>query len=818
MNKINSESQLSRRPAAKKSIAKSNRFPEQIINSIGAPLLVKDRQHRWVLLNDAGCDFTGFPRKKILGKTVYDLLPKDEADVIWAQDEAVFNTGKENSQEGKFTDAQGMVHTIITRNKLHTDEQGKKFIVSVIQNITKEKVAKASLAHERLLLRVLLDASPDDICFKDRDSRFIRCSSSMARRFNIRTADELAGKTDFDFFSEEHARQSFEEEQQIIRTGKPMLGKIRKETWSDGRQTWTLTSQLPYRDDRGKIIGTFSLSRDITRSVLNDEKLRSQAALLDITQEAIYVRDFSGRIIYWNEGANHLYGWSMAEVRGRTVTELNLALDQDESVRALQSVQEHNEWVGELRQQNRAGRDLVVHSQWNLMRWRDGTPKAILVVNTDITEKKGLEVQLLRAQRLESIGTLASGLAHDLNNVLAPIMMAVQLLKENTTAPEHLDLLKTLETCSARGANIIRQMLLFARGLKGQRVTLDPKNLIHEMERIAHEIFPRSIEIQVHTAGESCTLQADPTQIQQVLMNLCVNARDAMLQGGTLTVDLREVQLDKTTTDIHPKARPGMYVVITVTDTGTGIPPECLDKIFDPFFTTKPPGQGTGLGLSTVLGIAENHGGFVQVESQPGRGSSFHVYLPAAPADSAPRDADASPVALAQGSGELVLVVDDEPAIRHFTTALLKLNGYHTLTATEGREGVRLFEQQHGKIQLVLSDLIMPQLDGMGMIHALRQIQPDIRTILITGQDEGEWVSEAQATGVNMVMHKPFTAEQLLTNMKQLLNSKKQPSPADPEAWDRGVGQASRPSPSLKMDSLLSGGGWAKLSFQARNS
>jgi PAS domain S-box-containing protein len=773
MNKTNSKSQSSPRPAAKKSTAKSNHFPEPIFNAIGAPLLVKDRQHRWVLLNDAGCDFTGFPRKKILGKTVYDLLPKDEADAIWSQDEAVFNTGKENSHEGNFTDAQGMVHTIITRNKLHTNERGEQFIVSVIQNVTKEKVAEASLAHERLLLRVLLDTSPDDICFKDHDSRFIRCSSSMARRFNIHTADKLAGKTDFDFFSEEHARQSFEEEQQIIRTGKPMLGKTRKETWSDGRQTWTLTSKLPFRDDRGKIIGTFSISRDITRSVLNDEKLRSQAALLDITQEAIYVRDFSGRIIYWNEGANHLYGWNMAEVRGRTVTELNLALDEDESGRALQSVQEHNEWVGELRQQNRAGRDLVVHSQWNLMRWRDGIPKAILVVNTDITEKKGLEVQLLRAQRLESIGTLASGLAHDLNNVLAPIMMAVQLLKENTTAPGQLDLLKTLETCSTRGANIIRQMLLFARGLKGQRVTLDPKHLIHEMERIAHEIFPRSIVIQARTTREACTVLADPTQIQQVLMNLCVNARDAMAQGGTLTIELKKVQLDQTSIHLHPKARPGSYVVMAVTDTGTGIPPELMDKIFDPFFSTKPPEQGTGLGLPTVLGITENHGGFVQVESQPGRGSSFQVYLPEVLADPDGGDPDGPAIALPQGHGELMLVVDDEPAIRHFITTLLKRNGYHTLTAADGQEGVRVFERQPDAIQLVLSDLVMPQLDGVGMIRTLRQIRPDIPILLITGEGEGKPISEARAAGVSQVMHKPFTAEQLLTHIKQLLAANK---------------------------------------------
>jgi PAS domain S-box-containing protein len=773
MSKTHGKSRAPLRRAAPPAAGDASPFPDWILQAIGTPLWVLDQQHRWVSLNAAAADFIGFPREAIIGKTVRALLPPDEAEVFWSQDEAVLHTGQESLREGKFTDAQGRGHTLIIREKLHPGARGKKFIVGTLQDITEQRQAEAGLALERHLLRGLLDASPDDICFKDRESRFIRCSGSMAQRFQVGTVDQLVGRTDFDFFSEEHARQTFAEEQQIIRTGQPVLGKTRKEIWSDGRQTWTLTNKLPFRDDRGNIIGTFSISRDITRNVLNDEQLRSQAALLDITQEAIYVRDFSGRILYWNEGANHLYGWLMAEVRGRTVTELNLDLDSDASIRALQSVQQHNEWAGELRQKDRAGRELVVHSQWNLMRWRDGTPKAILVVNTDITEKKGLEVQLLRAQRLESIGTLASGLAHDLNNVLAPIMMAVQLLKEGTRDPGQLDLLKTLETCSTRGANIIRQMLLFARGLQGQRVMLDPKHLIHEMERIAHEIFPRSIVIQARTTREACTVLADPTQIQQVLMNLCVNARDAMARGGTLTIELKKVRLDQTALHLHPKARPGTYVVMAVTDTGTGIPPELMDKIFDPFFSTKPPGQGTGLGLPTVLGITENHGGFVQVESQPDRGSSFQVYLPEVLADPDGGDADGPAIALAQGHDELVLVVDDEPAIRHFTTTLLQRNGYRTLTAADGQEGVRLFEQQPDAIRLVLSDLVMPRLDGVGMIRALRRIRPDIRILLITGEGEGKPIAAARAAGVSQVMHKPFTAEQVLTHIKQLLAAKK---------------------------------------------
>ncbi len=773
MNALDSEAGPSPRPAAKENTVKSINFLDRIINSIGDPLFVKDRQHRWVLLNDAGCDFVGFRREEMLGKTVYDLYPKEKADICWTKDELVFDTGKENINEEEFTDARGRVHTIVTKKNLYTDENGEKYLVGIIRDITEREEAEARLAHERHLLRVLLDTSPDIIYFKDRGSRFIRCSSSMAQKFKVGAPEELVGKSDFDFFSAEHARQAFADEQQIILTGEPVLGKTEKEIWSDGRLTWTLTNKLPLRDAQGGIIGTFGIAKDITRNVLNDEQIRSQAALLDITQEAIYVRDFSGRIIYWNEGAHHLYGWSMAEVRGKTVKELNLGMNVGESGRALQAVQERDEWSGELREKNRAGRDLVVHSQWNLMRENNGRPKAILVVNTDITERKGLEVQLLRAQRLESIGTLASGLAHDLNNVLTPIMMSVQLLKEDVVDEEQLASLQTLETCAERGANIIRQMLMFARGVEGQRLMLNPKHLIMEMERIARETFPRSIEVQVRLPRETCTLLGDATQIQQVLMNLCVNARDAQPQGGALTLGLRKVQLDETTTGIHPKARPGVYVVISVADTGPGIPPELMDKIFDPFFTTKPLGQGTGLGLATVLGIVENHGGFVQVESQPGKGATFQVYLPAVLADNDHGDVKVKATSPAKGNGELVLVVDDEPSIRRFASAILSRNGYRTLTAADGREGLKVFGEQCGAVKLVVSDLMMPQLDGLGMIRDLRRIQPDLKTIIVTGLGEENRISEAKAAGADVVLNKPFNAEQLLVSVQQLLNLKK---------------------------------------------
>jgi PAS domain S-box-containing protein len=510
---------------------------------------------------------------------------------------------------------------------------------------------------------------------------------------------------------------------------------------------------------------------NITHSVRADEQIRAQAALLDITRDAIFVRDFSDRITYWNDGAQQLYGWAAGEVKGKTTTELNLNVDLAECAKAIQEVQKNEEWVGEMKHRTRDGRELIVQSRWTLVRDRNSTGKAILIVSTDITEKKRLEAQLYRSQRLESIGTLASGLAHDLNNVLAPIMMAVHFLKEEAKDERTRTWVQTLEACSQRGANIVRQVLTFARGAEGTRVLLQPKHIVTEIERIARETFPRSIHIQTRICKNPPLFNGDSTQIQQVLLNLCVNARDAMPEGGSLIIGVEQVELQGEGARINPKAKPGAYVVISVADTGTGIPPELMDKIFDPFFTTKPIGHGTGLGLPTVLGIVQGHQGFIHVESNVGKGTKFQVYLPAAPVENEGLKSETSITSLPKGNGELILVVDDEPAIGQIAGVILRGNGYRALIAADGFEALALFKENRDAVKVVVADLMMPRLDGPATIRELRKMQPDIATITITGLGEEGRIAEAKAAGTNAVINKPFTAEQLLAAIQPLLKN-----------------------------------------------
>jgi nitrogen-specific signal transduction histidine kinase/CheY-like chemotaxis protein len=395
-------------------------------------------------------------------------------------------------------------------------------------------------------------------------------------------------------------------------------------------------------------------------------------------------------------------------------------------------------------------------------------PAAVLKINTDITEKKKVESQLLRAQRLESIGTLASGIAHDLNNVLSPVMMALEVLQMRNTDEESRFWLKMLEESVGRGAGMVKQVLSFARGTEGRRAPVNLKHLIAEVANIVKETFPKSISIRYGAQAGLWGVYADPTQFHQVLLNLVVNARDAMPQGGTLSVEAENRALDESYAGTGAEARPGRYVAVTVSDTGVGMPPEVVERIFDPFFTTKEVGQGTGLGLSTALTIVKGHGGFMNVYSAPGRGTKFTVYVPAAEYGEDAREGQER-AALPGGHGELILVVDDEESIRQITMKTLEAFGYRVLTAGDGTEAVAVYAQHRDEIAAVICDMMMPYMDGRATTLALHRMNPRVKVISSSGLAEAPRAEEAADRGVRAFLPKPYTAEALLRTLSDVL-------------------------------------------------
>jgi two-component system, cell cycle sensor histidine kinase and response regulator CckA len=409
----------------------------------------------------------------------------------------------------------------------------------------------------------------------------------------------------------------------------------------------------------------------------------------------------------------------------------------------------------------------MVRSRWTLVRDEMGRPKSILIINTDVTEQKRVEEQFLRAQRLESIGTLASGVAHDLNNILVPILMAAPLLRGDLPKEEREKFLTIVESSAERGASIVKQVLTFARGADGDRVLLQPIYLIGEVAKIAEQTFPKSISVRTRYPENLRPLEADATQLHQVLLNLAINARDAMPHGGDLTFSVENFDVDDHYASMTPGAKPGPHVMMQVSDTGTGIPRHIIDKIFDPFFTTKDVGLGTGLGLSTVLGIVKSHGGFVHVYSEAGH-TSFKIFLPAAKGDDSSPE---TPVDIPIGKGQTILVVDDESGIREVAQAVLIKHGYKVLVAEDGPTALALLARHSSEIQVMLTDMVMPFMDGLTLVRTVRKMEPDIRVILSTGRPEDPRTSEVALLHVHGCLTKPYTRETLLLMLDRVLNT-----------------------------------------------
>jgi PAS domain S-box-containing protein len=495
-----------------------------------------------------------------------------------------------------------------------------------------------------------------------------------------------------------------------------------------------------------------------------EARIREQAALIDKAHDAILVRDLDGRVTYANPSAERLFGWSLNELQeGGSATLFAGSAAAETRRLAL----EHGEWNGELSQPTRSGKALTLESRWTLLRDEDGRPKGLLIISSDATEKKQLEAETLRMQRMEAIGSLAGGMAHDLNNALAPILMGTQLLRRETHDDNARRILSLMESSTRRGADMVRQVLLFARGKQGDFERLDARALVQEVEKLARDTFPQNITVNTHVAGDLWPVRGNATQLHQLMLNLCVNARDAMPEGGSLSLAADNVDLDAEQARTIPEGRAGRFVVVMVSDTGSGIAPEILPRIFEPFFTTKPEGRGTGLGLSTTARILKAHDGFIAVQSLPGEGTTFEIYLPCfcEQAGEAAITTVSQPV---RGRGQLILVADDDEAVLELLRRSLEEQGYRVLTAANGAEAVSQFRGRAGEVSLFISDHSMPVMDGARAIAAIREIRADLPVIILSGDGEAAGVGAGDSSPVEQ-LSKPVELEALLRAVSQAL-------------------------------------------------
>lgn len=507
---------------------------------------------------------------------------------------------------------------------------------------------------------------------------------------------------------------------------------------------------------------------DETRSLLKE--LSDMKFAID--QSAIVAfTDRAGKITYVNDKFCEISKYNRDELLGQDHRIINSNYHSREFFRTLwRTISRGEVWRGELRNRAKDGSIYWVDTTIVPFLDGDGKPYQFVAIRYEITEKKLTEQQLLRAQRMESIGTLAGGIAHDLNNILSPILMSVDMLELNEVDPETRRWLEVIRENAERGASLVRQVLTFARGMEGERIPVQIRHIVKDLVKILQETLPKSITLRFDIAPDLNIINADPTQIHQVLMNLCINARDAMPTGGNLTLSARNIALDDNYARVHLDARAGRYVMLSVTDNGTGMTDAIVKRIFDPFFTTKEIGKGTGLGLATSQSIIKSLDGFINVYSEPGKGTKFTIYIPALEVE----DAESGvPFAahVPRGAGEVILVVDDEESIREITRVTLERFGYEVLTAIDGTDALAVFSRNAERISVVLTDLTMPQLDGKTLIRTLRKIDPEIRIIAMSGLLGGTQATELRTLDVPFVLQKPFAAEGLLTIVHEALGS-----------------------------------------------
>ncbi len=786
---------------AKEALEKSHEFLDKIVSTISEPIFVKDEQHRWVLVNDAFCNLLGKEKDELIGKSDYDYLPKEQADVFWEKDNYVLSTGNTDINEEVILNSKGENRIILTIKTLFKDEAGNKFVVGIIRDITEEKEFErkirelnADLDHRVRERTFELERSNEDLraeiierrrveeqlrifehTFKNlKDGVFITtlqgtilfANQAIAKLYGYEQ-QSLIGNNIFSLRLGDGLQQIYKSVEQH-ETKEGCTVKLKHRTTNKREFTVSISLSVLCNGDIPQNI--VAIVQDLTKDEEIESELHKLSAAVEQSPKAIVVTDLEGNIQYVNEQFCIQTGYSKTEAIGKNVRILKSGeMKPDDYAELWATIRRGEMWRGVFKNKRKNGLlywdETIIYPLKN----EQNEITHYIAFKEDITEKRKLEAQIRRSQRLEVIGTLAGGIAHDLNNVLSPILMAVQLLRMKINDPKGIQLLNTLETTVNRGADIVKQILAFARGSEGDKMLVQPKHLLREVFEIMQETFPRQIALHSEIPKDLWPIMGDATQLHQVFMNLCVNARDAMPHGGTLTLKAENIEIDEKQASVHLDAKVGPYVVISVIDTGIGIPPENIEKIFDPFFTTKEVGKGTGLGLATVQTIVKSHHGFVTVYSEVGRGSHFKVYIPAAQ-HAVSQTLQSIQTEPPKGRGELVLLIDDERSIREVTRELLESNNYKVLVASDGLEALSIFKQNAKNIEVVITDMMMPNMDGAAVIKEFSKLNPQTKIIAASGLVNNENSTEIKSPNVHAFLPKPYKPDKLFWVLDALLH------------------------------------------------
>lgn len=852
-------------------------------------------------------ELTGLSEDQVVGKLVQDVIPKPSNILVLKKYREAIQTRQSVRWEEVSKYPTGEKIGEVTVSPIYDANGICTQLIGTVHDITERKQAEEELVKEQFLMNMLLDNVPDHIYFKDKESRFIRMNKSLATSFGLIDPAEAVGKSDFDFFSEQHARTAFEDEQKIINTGQPLIGIEEKETWPDGSETWVTTTKMPWRNRKGEVIGTFGISKDITKRKKAEEALQERDIQFNklASQVPGMIYQFKQKpdgtfcVPFSSEGIRDVFGCSPQDVCDdfSPITKVILSEDLNNVIDSIkksaeqltpwqceyrvkipgqpirwmygQSVPERlNDgsiiWHGfnsditerkkaevELKESEERYKRLVefspdaiaVHSEGKIVYvnpatitllganntseligkpfldiihpdYRDSVHQQIIavmkenyaiplteqkfvrlngscievevaaipivykdksamqIVARDISKQKKLQNQLLQTQKIQSIGTLAGGIAHDFNNILGIILAYSSLLDKNVLTPEKFSVgISAINNAVQRGAALVRQILTFARKTDVVFEPMDVSELIHELLSMLDQTFPKTIIFSESITENLPFIFADRTQVHQALLNLCINARDAMPHGGTISITA-EKQIKEQMAQQFPAANEEEYVCLTVTDTGKGMDEATRFRIFDPFFTTKEKGKGTGLGLSVVYGVVQEHHGFIDLKSEPDHGTTFRLFFPVLAVNKQAVNVQQPMESYEIGGTETILFVEDEELLIEMVSFLLESKGYTVLCARNGLEAVNVYQTNKQKIALVITDMGLPVMTGTDEFKKLKEINPNVKVVFASGYFELDIKSELLKDGANGFIQKPYEPDNILRVIRQVLDQK----------------------------------------------
>lgn len=711
----------------------------------------------------------GHAASELIGTTSWwleQIHPEDIARVDAGLRYALDHGRESWSDEYRIRRADGSYAEVLDRGFIQRDADGRAVrMLGSLQDITARKAAEAVLRDREARLRAIIDNEPACVKLVAPDGILLDMNPAGLAMLDAESLDQVQGKSVYAYIPKKAERDSYEALIRRVFRGESGRKIITITTLRERRRI--LESHVsPMRDADGRILAALSLTHDITDRRKDEVRLRQQADIIERAPVAILMSDLDHRVTYSNSGAAALSGRNPGEMLGRKIDQIFPPRAVERLAAGRQEVLRTGQWRGEVPLETGEGRRLLAEFILSLVRDESGQPAGYLKIATDITEKKQLEEQVLRTQRLENLGLLAAGIAHDLNNVLAPVLMAAPLLRTHATRPQDLRILDAVEKSAERGGALVQQILSFARGSEVEKKLLQPKHVLREIGDLITDTFPKTVRIDIEIAPDLWPLNANPTQLHQIVLNLCINARDAMPAGGTLTLRAHNEFFAPVVGSANPA---GHYVVIEVVDTGSGMTLDLRERIWDPFFTTKGTGQGTGLGLSTVRGIVADHLGRIDVESAPGFGSTFRVYLPGVVENGAASPPGSNHPFEIVGHGERILLLDDDAAVRELVMQTLAGAGYQPLPAVDGTD---LLEHHAPKIKeaaLILLDIDLPGQSGVTLARILQRTHPELRVLFMTGYTDSTGLKSHTLPAGVLSLKKPFTREQLLRAVHEIL-------------------------------------------------